>query len=70
MFVLFDSCWDPNPKSGKQPAPKPGVHNSQWVQAPGYDIIHNEERFKYLALYAKGVVSHFKNDKRIVAWDI
>ncbi len=34
MFVLFDSCWNDHPKSGKQPAPKPGVHNSGWLRAP------------------------------------
>jgi len=27
LFVLFDSCWDPNPKLGAQRAPRPGVHN-------------------------------------------
>jgi hypothetical protein len=35
MFVLFDSCWDPNPKLGPQHPPVPGVHNSGWVQSPG-----------------------------------
>src|SRR5207344_2702414 len=35
LFVLFDSCWDPNPKLGKQHEPTPGVHNSGWVQSPG-----------------------------------
>src|SRR5579864_2480427 len=35
MFVLFDSCWQPLPHLGKQPEPKPGVHNSGWVQSPG-----------------------------------
>ena len=34
IFVLFDSVWDPDPKLGKQRAPKPGVHNSGWVQSP------------------------------------
>ena len=28
MLVFFDSCWDPNPKSGKQHEPWPAVHNS------------------------------------------
>ena len=28
LFVLFDSCWDPNPQLGKQREPRPGVHNS------------------------------------------
>lgn len=35
IFVLFDDCWNPTYKSGKQPDPIPGVHNSQWVQCPG-----------------------------------
>src|SRR6266545_2529719 len=35
IFVLFDSCWDPFPEWGSQRDPKPGVHNSGWVQSPG-----------------------------------
>ena len=27
ILVLFDDCWNANPKVGKQPAPQPGVHN-------------------------------------------
>jgi len=38
MLVLFDSVWDPNPKLGKQPEPKLNVHNSGWVQCPGYEV--------------------------------
>ena len=34
LFVLFDSVWDPHPQLGKQRAPKPGVHNSGWLQSP------------------------------------
>ena len=33
MLVLFDSCWDPEPKLGPQRAPMQGVHNSGWVQS-------------------------------------
>ena len=35
MFVLFDSVWDPFPHAGKQPGPRPRLHNSGWVQSPG-----------------------------------
>src|ERR1700761_405787 len=35
LLVLFDSCWDPEPKLGPQHPPIPGVHNSGWVQSPG-----------------------------------
>lgn len=70
MLVLFDSCWLPNPVLGTQPEPIPGVHNSQWVQAPGYDIIHDNDQFEKLESYVHGVVSHFKHDERVLAWDI
>ncbi len=34
VVVFFDGCWDPNPSYGKQPEPRPFVHNSRWVQSP------------------------------------
>src|SRR5918911_1995634 len=42
MFVLFDSCWDPFPQLGRQREPKPGVHNSGWMQAPGVKALQDE----------------------------
>lgn len=68
MFVLLDSCWNAYPKLGKQPDPIPYVHNSQWVQAPGIDIVNDPEQFALLKDYIYGVVSHFRNDERIIAW--
>ena len=41
FFVLFDSCWDPDPKLGPQRPPIPGVHNSGWVQSPGAQGLSN-----------------------------
>lgn len=70
MFVLFDSCWDPAPKLGKQRAPRPGVHNSGWVQSPGADALKDPSQYPRLEAYVKGVVGAFANDKRILAWDI
>jgi hypothetical protein len=70
MFVLFDSCWDPHPKLGKQREPRPGVHNSGWAQAPGADDLRNPARQPMLESYVKGVVGRFKDDKRVVAWDV
>ena len=32
MFVLFDSCWNDDPKLGEQMSPKVGVHNSGWAR--------------------------------------
>jgi len=70
MFVLFDSCWDPLPKLGKQHDPTPGVHNSGWVQSPGADALHDPSQYGRLEAYVKGVVGSFAKDKRILAWDI
>jgi hypothetical protein len=70
MFVLFDSCWDPYPKLGKQHAPVPHRHNSGWVQAPGIDILRDPAKYDSLAPYVKGVVGHFASDPRVIAWDL
>ena len=70
MFVLFDSCWDPAPKLGQQRPPKPGVHNSGWVQSPGAAALRDLAQEPRLAAYVRGVVGAFRNDKRVLAWDI
>jgi len=70
-FVLLDSVWNPYPKAGLQPAPTPHVHNSQWVQAPGAEILKDPSRWdKELKPYVMGVLTHFRNDRRIVMWDL
>ncbi|MCU7551851.1 cellulase family glycosylhydrolase [Chitinophagaceae bacterium LB-8] len=70
LFVLFDSCWDPFPKPGKQREPKPHVHNSGWVQSPGQYALKDSTQYPRLEKYVKGVVSRFANDERILGWDI
>lgn len=70
MFVLFDSCWDPEPKLGTQRDPKPHLHNSGWVQSPGREYLQHPERFEELKAYVVGVIHHFRNDRRIDFWDL
>jgi hypothetical protein len=70
MFVLFDAVWDPYPKLGKQPEPKPGVHNSGWVQSPGANILKDQNSYGQLRSYVEGVIGYFKNDDRVLAWDL
>ena len=70
MFVLFDSVWDPEPKLGKQREPKPGLHNSGWVQSPGKHDLMNKERHKLLEDFTKGVIGKFKDDRRVQIWDL
>lgn len=70
MLVLFDDVWDPFPKLGKQRDPKPHVHNSGWVQSPGKDVLVDEARRRALEPYVKGVITRFKDDKRVIVWDL
>jgi hypothetical protein len=70
MFVLLDAVWDPFPKAGKQRAPRPHTHNSGWVQSPGADILKDPARHGELESYFKGVIGHFRNDRRIQVWDL
>ncbi len=70
IFVLFDSVWDPNPRLGKQRAPRPGVHNSGWVQSPSTKALQDPSEHPRLEEYVKGVVGAFARDERVLAWDI
>lgn len=70
MFVLFDACWGSFPELGKQPEPKPRVHNSGWVQSPHIDTLKDLTRHKSLEPYVKGVIGRFKDDARVLAWDL
>ena len=70
IFVLFDSCWDPDPKLGPQHPPIPGVHNSGWVQSPSRaDLVDPAQRAR-LKDYVAGVVGQFGHDPRVLAWDV
>lgn len=70
MFVLFDGVWDPHPKLGKQPAPRPHVHNSGWVQGPGAEILKSPDQHDMLKSYVVGVVSRYADDRRVQVWDL
>jgi hypothetical protein len=70
LFVLFDSCWDPNPHLGKQHDPRPGIHNSGWVQSPGAKALEDSSQYPRLEAYVKGVVGAFAKDRRILGWDV
>jgi hypothetical protein len=70
LFVIFDAVWHPNPQPGKQPAPIPGLHNSGWVQSPGRAWLESPEKQDELKPYVTGLLTRYKNDPRILAWDL
>jgi hypothetical protein len=70
LFVFFDDCWNPNAAIGKQPDPKPGIHNSGWVRSPNKATHDDPNQWAYLETYVKDILRSFKDDQRILMWDL
>ncbi len=70
IFVFFDDCWNESYHAGAQPAPKPGIHNSGWLRDPGKLLYDNSSLINVLEAYVKDVLRTFRNDKRILLWDL
>lgn len=70
MPVLFDGIWDPDPRPGPQGEPRPGIHNSMWLQSPGAAVLADRRRWSALRPYVEAVVGRFGNDERVVVWDL
>ena len=70
LFVFFDDCWNDTAWTGRQAEPKTGVHNSGWVRDPGTMIYSHPDTIRVLEAYVKDVLTTFKNDNRILLWDL
>ncbi|MGH0035412.1 MAG: 1,4-beta-xylanase [Myxococcota bacterium] len=70
LFVLFDGVWDPHPRTGPQPEPRPRVHNSRWLQSPGAAALADPARQDALEPYVTGVLERFRDDPRVDGWDL
>ena len=70
IFVFFDDCWNESYQEGKQPSPKPGIHNSGWLRDPGKKLYEDSTLMPILESYVKDVLETFKKDSRIVLWDL
>jgi len=70
VFVLFDDCWNTEFKQGKQPEPKPGVHNSGWVQSPGKKRVLDPSTWGSLREYVTGILQEYGEDNRVLMWDL
>lgn len=40
------------------------------MQCPGYDVLNNPCKYDDLYDYVYGVINHFKNDSRVLIWDL
>ncbi len=71
MFVFFDDCWNDETVVGKQPDPLPGVHNSGWVKDPANSLRKDTiSLYPVLERYVKDILTAFKDDDRILLWDL
>lgn len=70
LFVFFDDCWNDTAWVGKQPDPKLGIHNSGWVRDPGTMMYRYPDTINTLEAYVKDIMGTFKDDQRILLWDL
>ena len=72
MFCFFDDCEfsGRDAQLGLQGDPVPGVHNSRACASPGRAVVRTPAQWGPLERYVKDIVGHFRDDPRILAWDI
>jgi hypothetical protein len=71
--ALFDDCAfgiTQDPKVGKQPEPLKGWYAWAWSPSPGHSMVVDSTTYPKLEVYVKAVMNHFKNDQRIIFWDL
>ena len=71
MFCFFDDCWNAESFLGKQPEPKIGIHNSGWLRDPSVSLRKDTVTlYPKLEKYVTAVLTRFKNDDRVLLWDL
>ena len=72
MPTLFDDCAfsGKQPYPGRQDAPTPGVHNSGWTPSPGHERVVDRGAWPALERYVTELVGAFREDARVIAWDL
>jgi hypothetical protein len=70
LFTIFDDCWAAHSQLGKQPDPRPGMHNSGWLRSPSDDRRNWPADFARLKTYVQDVLRTFGDDPRVWMWDL
>ena len=73
MPALFDDCSfgiTSDPKVGKQPEPLKGWYAWAWSPSPGHSMVTDTTTYPKLEKYVTAVIARFKNDPRILLWDL
>ncbi len=77
FFVFFDDCHYPRPELGPQPLPIRAWHNSGWRNCPARDVAMRfaedaatEEESARLKGYVQETMRRFKDDQRVLFWEL
>lgn len=73
MPIFFDDCIfgvNNDPEIGPQPEPLEGWYAWAWSPSPGLTMVVDERTHPKLEKYVKDVLTRFKDDKRIMLWDL
>jgi len=71
--VLYDECafsTMTEPFLGKQPDVLPGEYANGWTPSPGPMRVRDRAAWPKLEAYVRAVVGRFRNDPRVLAWDL
>jgi len=76
-FVFFDDCHYLEPKLGVQPLPVRAWHNSGWNTSPARELgirfakgTATDKEIANLKGYVQKTIKRFKNDPRVLYWDL
>ncbi|MGA2069398.1 MAG: cellulase family glycosylhydrolase [Thermoguttaceae bacterium] len=73
VLCLFDDCvFGPkhDPYLGKQAAVVPGWYSHDWSPSPGWSRVKSPQAWPKLEQYVKDVLTRFKDDPRVLLWDL
>jgi hypothetical protein len=71
--ALFDDCVfgiNSDPQVGKQPEPLKGWYAWAWSPSPGHSMVTDTTTYPRLTAYVQAVIGKFKDDPRILFWDL
>ena len=71
--ALFDDCSfgiKSDPAVGRQPEPVKGWYAWAWSPSPGHSMVVDTATHPLLEKYVKAVINRYKNDQRILMWDL
>jgi endo-1,4-beta-mannosidase len=73
VFCLFDDCVfgpEHDPYPGKQADVVPGWYAHDWSPSPGWSRVKDPKTWPKLRQYVQDVLTRFKDDPRVLMWDL